>query len=287
MSIMCPMVGSRSTGERGGALEPAIELSDKEQSGLARCRRALEKGRRVAGRVLASGEHGILVELRGAIGHVPAAERAAAPARRSLRPGGAHRWDGWVVAVAGDLVHLCAQRPAERPDEEAIRHAEVVSVGRAGALARLTDDGTMAVVPWDELSWQPSLVPPALERGMPIAGRVVGLTLDGPVLSPRSVVPSRWPAVALALTPGMEVEAHVEALAGGQALLHTRRAPRARTVVATDALPPQAVPGSTLGATVVSVNAHAGELVLEDFSLRPGGPRASPRSDQEAATRGP
>jgi hypothetical protein len=267
------MVESPSTGDRGGALEP-VELPDKERRGLARCRRALEKGRRVRGRVAASGDLGVLVELRGAVGHVPASDRAAGGARRSLWPGAADRWEGWVSAVAGDVVHLCARRPAGRPDEETVRRAQVVSVGRSGALARLADDGATAVVPWEELSWQPSLEPPALERGMEVAGRVVGLTLEGPVLSPRSVVPSPWPAIALAHPPGTEVEAVVERIQGDQALLRTERAPRARTIVGVEALPGDAAPGSTLGAAVVRVNALAGELVLAGFSSRPGRPRA-------------
>src|SRR5687768_5432554 len=122
------MVGPGSAGEPARAQGILDELGGRERRGLERCRRALEKGRRVRGRTLASSEqHGLLLDLRGAVGHVPAADAAARPAGGRSWRGGERQWEGWVVAVQGDLVHLSARRPGEEGDEQPLREAEVLS----------------------------------------------------------------------------------------------------------------------------------------------------------------
>ena len=251
---------SGGVGGVGGAPEEA--LPEAEQHGLARCRHALERGRRVRGRVVASGDHGLLLDVHGAVGHVPAADATDRPATRGLRAASPGRWDGWVVAVGDDLVHLAARRPSDSGS----RRAEVLTTGRSGLLVRLADEGSLAVVPWEELSWQPLLEPPRVEPGTVISGTVVGITLDGPVLSPRSLVPSPWPAIALALPPGATVRARVETIPGDQALLRTTVPPRAAAVVAADELPHGTAPGATLTARVDEVNPLAGLLALAELS---------------------
>jgi hypothetical protein len=249
-------------------------LSTGERRGLRRCRNALEKGRRVRGRIVASGHHGLLVDLRGVPGHVPTAEVSARRASRLPWAGADERWDGWVVAVGDDLVHLSPRRPEERFAEARVRSGEVVTTGRAGARIRIEGAGSLAIMPWEELSWQPMLEPPRLEPGTVLTGRIDDITLEGPILSPRSLVPTPWPAIALALPPGTRVGATVEHRAGGQALLRTDRAPRAATIVPVDRLPRDAAPGATVEATVEEVNALAGLLVLGELSLRSPSSRA-------------
>jgi hypothetical protein len=283
------MVGHGSAGEPGRADEIPADLARRELRGLERCRRALERGRRVRGRPIASGDqHGLLLDLHGALGHVPPAEAAARPpASRAWRL--RDEWVGWVAAVSGDLVHLVARRGAGG-DDGPVRAAEVVEAEPDCAVVRL-DDGSRAVVPWEETSWEPLLERPALRRGDPIAGRVVGLTLDGPVLSPRAMTPSPWHAIALALPAGAPVAARVEALAGRHALLRTCRAPRAATVMRADALPAGTQPGDVIAATVARVNAHAGTLTLEALSPTaraprpaPAAPTPGPRGPEQAAS---
>ncbi|HEV2814865.1 MAG TPA: hypothetical protein VGW10_16540 [Solirubrobacteraceae bacterium] len=256
------------------------DVSARERRGLDRARRSLERGRRVRGRVVASGDHGVLVELRGVPGHVPPGEVVERPTSRRIWGRAAGQWEGWVEAVGEDLVHLSATRAAER----GVRTGEVLTTGRSGALTRLDDDGSLAVVPWDELSWQPALEAPPIERGTKVAGTVVGLSLDGPLLSPRALTPSPWPAIALALPEGAEVVVDVEATADGRALLRTTSAPRAAAVVPLDRLPPGTGEGTELDATVVRVNVVGGAVVLGGFS--PRSPRA-PRRARAAPTPGP
>jgi hypothetical protein len=272
------MVERGSAGEPGRAERIPGDVTPREQRGLDRCRRALERGRRVRGRPIASSEqHGLLVDLRGTVGHVPAADAAARPPGNRWR-GGQEAWEGWVVAVSGDLVHLAARWAGEEGGDAPIRRAEVMSTTRSGAVVRL-DDGSPGVLPWEELSWLPSLGPPELPAGTRLEGRIVALTLEGPVFSPRAVAPSPWPAIALALPPGTDVGVHVVERGGGHALLRTDRAPRAAALVPEDALPPDGVSE----ATVVRVNAIAGALVLED--LRSGS--RAPRPAREARRQGP
>ncbi|HEX2087589.1 MAG TPA: hypothetical protein VHF89_18035 [Solirubrobacteraceae bacterium] len=227
-----------------------------------------------------SAEHGLLVDLRGALGHVPAAE--AGDRRASANAlGRAHgEWEGEVVAIAGDLVHLC-RRSGEGRDARPVRHGEVLNVGRSGALVRLEGDGSLAVVPWEELSWEPSLAPRELERGERVEGRVVGLTLDGPVLSPRALVPSPWPAIALALPPGTRCAARLEAVADGTALLRTARPPRAAAVVDAAVLPPGAGPDAVLEATIARVDAIGGALVVGEVTFAAA---RAPRPERAAPT---
>jgi ribosomal protein S1 len=158
-----------------------------------------------------------------------------------------------------------------------MREGTVVRLGRSCAVVRLDGDGSPAIVPWEELSWWPSLDPPSLRAGDHVAGRVVGLTLDGPVLSPRAVTPSPWPAVALALPVGTTVSVRVEASDGARALVRTDRAPRALAVVAAAHLEP----GATLEATVTGVDATAETLELSLPEAR------APRHAREARTPGP
>ena len=227
------------------------------------------------GRTIASHDrHGLLLDLRGAIGHVPAAD-AAAPARAARWRGGDAQWEGWVVAIAGDLVHLGARSPLDEHDESPLRTAHVLGTARSGSMARL-EGGSTAIVPWDELSWEPMLAPPELPPGSPLRGRVVALTLEGPVLSPRAVAPSPWPAIALALPPGTDVTVRLEARERGHALLRTEQAPRAAAVVSDEALPSALRPGATFAATVAHVNAVASALVLEDLRPRARAPRHAP-----------
>jgi hypothetical protein len=274
------MVERRSARDDDGANDETA-VTQRERRGLERCVRAQERGRRVRGRPVATGEHGLLVDVGGAIGHVPAADAAHRARRRSVWGRAAGEWEGWVVAVAGDLVHLCAERPAA--PEGPVRTGEVVGTGRSGAVLRLVDardagdhDGqARAVMPWEELSWEPMLEPPALGPGTRVTGRVVGLTVEhGPELSPRALAPTPWPAIALALPPGSSVAAHVEAVARGRARLRTLTAPRAVAIVATDELPPGAAPGATVDAVVAAVNPAAGALVLERLALSDRAARA-------------
>ena len=229
--------------------------------------------------MVASGEEGLLIDLRGALGHVPASEAEPRPAARSIWGRSAEHWEGWVVAVGRDLVHLSTRRPEDRSDQESVRGGEVVTTGRSGARARL-DDGSLAVIPWGELSWEPWLERPDLPHGTPIAGRVVGLTLDGPVLSPRALLPTPWPAVALAHPSGASVTARVEAHGEGRARARLERAPRAVAIVDD----PRLRPGDLVEAVVEEVNPIAGRLTLAD--VRRAGPRAL-RPAPEAARRGP
>ena len=270
------MVGRGSAGEPGRAEEALRELSPGERRGLERCRRALERGRRVRGRPIASSDRdGLLLDLGGALGHVPPAEVAAGRAPASVRHPHDSRWEGWVAAVAGDLVHLVGRRPGANAADDPVRGAEIVSVGGEGVVVRL-DDGKLGIAPWEELSWGPALEPPEHSRGTLLSGRIVGLSLDGPVLSPRAVQPTPWPAIALALPPGTTVEAHVEACANGHALLRTARAPRAAALVPEDALPEGTHPGDTVEATVARVNPIAGTLVLDGLSPCARAPRRAP-----------
>jgi hypothetical protein len=285
------MVGRGSAGEPDRAHGILGELGNRERRGLQRCRRALEKGRRVRGRTIASSDqHGLLLDLGGAVGHLPATEmgaragtaaagasaHAGARARASaLWRGGEPQWEGWVAAVAADLVHLSCRRPGEEGDEQPIRRAEVVATGRSGATVRL-EDGSSGVVPWDELSWEPLLGAPRLPVGATVVGRVVALTLEGPVISPRAIAPSPWPAIALALPPGSEVVARVEARTPEHLLLRTDRPPRAAAVAEAHALPVDARPGLEVSATVARVNAIGGALVLDDVRPRARAPRPAP-----------
>jgi hypothetical protein len=235
----------------------------------------------VRGRPVVSGEEGLLLDLRGILGHVPAADARELGTRGGLGRAVDER-ECWVVAVTDDLVHLAARRPGARGDEGAIRRGIVVGAGPHGARVRLdgetSRDGqpSFAVVPWDELSWEPSLGPPSLEPGAEVAGRVVGLTLAGPILSPRSVVPTPWPAIALAVPPGTRVGARVEACSGGRALLRTATEPRAAAVVPGDRLPEGSGPGTVLEATVVRVNPPAGALELDGLSASSRAPPRAP-----------
>jgi hypothetical protein len=284
-------VGQGSAGEPTRAREIYGELGDRERRGLERCRSALERGRRVRGRPIASSEqHGLLVDLRGAVGHVPAGDMATRPRRRSVWRGGERHWDGWVVVVHDDLVHLAARPPGDEGDEAPVREAEILSAARSGAVVRL-DDGSIGLVPLDELSWEPSLGVPALDRGTKLRGRIVALTLEGPVLSPRAVAPSPWPAIALAYPPGTEVAAVVEQRTGSRVLLRTDRAPRAPAVVDAEALPGDPDPGARFEATVTRVNAIAGAVVLERLrsparALRPApeAPTQERREPRRAAS---
>lgn len=259
----------------------------RERRGLDRCRRALDRGRRVRGRVVASGAHGLLVDLRGALGHVPAGEAVERPTSGGAwrRPTG--QWEGWVVAVGDDLVHLSARPPQDRLGE-GVREGDVVQMLADRAIVKLRGDGRNAVVPCGELSWQPSLDPPRVAVGTALAGRIVGLTVDhGPVLSPRSLVPTPWPAIALALPVGARVAARVERVDGDRVQLRTARAPRAAAIVGGDG--PAPAEGAEVEATVVRVDAAAATLVLEDLAVRASGTRA-PRPGTAAATpepRGP
>ena len=264
------MVGYGSAGEPSRAKEGRDGLSARERRGLDRCRRALERGRRVRGRPVAeSHRDGLLLELGGVLGHVPAADAAARrPAPRLWGPRES-QWQGWVAAVGPDLVHLVAERPG--PGDAPVHAAEVVEARDDDALVRL-GDGSPGVVPWDELSWEPALEPRRLEPGARLEGRVVGITLEGPLLSPRAVLPSPWPAVALALPRGTRVAARVEALHAGHALVRTDRAPRAAAVVREEAL----ALGEVVEATVARVNATAGVLVLDDLRPRSRAPRLAP-----------
>lgn len=276
------MVGHGSAGEPSRANEASHGLSARERRGLERCRRALDRGRRVRGRPIASSDRdGLLLDLGGILGHVPPAETAPPRRRARVWRSSGDQWEGWVAAVAGDLVHLVAQRPDGDAADGPVREAEVLRAGRDGAVVRL-DDGKLGVVPWEELSWEPALAPPVLLPGTTLAGRVVALSLDGPVLSPRAVTPSPWPAIALALALGTRLGAHVEARVGHHALLRTDRAPRARATVHEDALPEGTQPGDAVQATVVRVNAIAGTLVLD--ALSPGA--RAPRRARGARTRG-
>jgi hypothetical protein len=277
------MVGRGSTGDSARAQKTPVGFGEQERRGLERCRRALERGRRIRGRRIAASErHGLLLDLRGAVGHAPASEAARAAGSGSVWRGGDAHFEGWVVAVQGDLVHLSARRPGAEGDEEPMRGAEVLSTSRSGAVVRL-DDGAVGVLPWEELSWEPMLGMPDLPAGARLEGRIVALTLEGPMLSTRAAAPTPWPAIALALPPGSAVTAHVEKLAGDHALLRTDLAPRAPAVVPATALPAGTGPGGTVTATVARVNPIAGALVLEDLSP---GPRA-PRHGPEARRRGP
>jgi hypothetical protein len=280
------MVGRDPAGDSAPAQGIPVDLGARERRGLERCRRALERERRVRGRPIASSDrHGLLLDLRGAVGHAPAAEVAARPPSGNLWRGGDSQWEGWVVAVHGDLVHLTARRPGDE-GEAPIRAAEVLSTARSGAVVRL-DDGTIGVVPWDELSWEPTLGLPELPRGMRLEGRIVALSLEGPVLSPRAVAPTPWPAIALAYPPGSAAQVRVEGRAGGHVLVRTERAPRAAAIVPEDEVPD----ATSLDATVVEVNAVAAALVLENFSPRspralrpaPGAPTQGPPGPQQVA----
>ena len=280
------MVGPGSAGDAARAKEISGGPDAKERRGIDRCRRALEKGRRVRGRTIASDErHGLLLDLRGAVGHVPAADAAARAVRGARWRGDDAQWEGWVVAITGDLVHLGARRPREEHDEAPLRTAHVVGTARPGVMARL-EDGSTAIVPWDELSWEPMLAPPELPAGTPLRGRVVALTLEGPVLSPRAVAPSPWPAIALALPPGTDVTVRLEARERGHALVRTEQAPRAAVLVPDDALPTALGPGAIFAATVERVNAIAASLVLENLRPRSRAPRHAPAAGRPGP-RGP
>ena len=280
------MVGRGSAGEPSRADGLPGDISARERRGLERCRRALERGRRVHGRIVASDERlGLLLDLRGAVGHVPPEDAAAPAARGSVLRPGERDWEGWVVAVAGDVVHLGARRPGGAGDDGPVRDAEVLSTGRSGAVVRL-DDGLLGVVPWEELSWEPCLARPELPRGTRLAGRVVGLTLDGPVLSPRAIAPTPWPAIALALAPDEVVAARVEARSGDLALLRTARAPRAAAVVPAAELPEGSEVGAVLEARVARISAPAGTLELADLRPSARAPRPSPEA-RRPGPRGP
>lgn len=274
MSTIRPMVGQGSARDVRSAA--GGEPPPRQRRALARCRRALERGRPVRGRRIVAGDEGLLLDLRGVLGHVPASEANERPPTRGVLGPVRDRWEGWVVAVADDLVHLCAQRPGERADVTAVRRGEVVSSGTSGARVRLEGETSLAVLPWEELSWEPLLEPPSLAPGTQVTGRVVGLTLGGPVLSPRSATPSPWPAIALALAPGSTVHACVEARTANRALLRTVTAPRAAAIVSAERLPSDAGPGTALEVTVVRVNAAAGALELDGISPGPRAPRLAP-----------
>ncbi len=285
MSTMAhPMVEDGSTSDAGALLKDAVEVPARERRGLDRCRRALERGRRVRGRVVASDARGLLVDLRGALGHVPAGEAVERPTSGGAwqRPTG--QWEGWVAAVGDDLVHLSARPPQDRV-AEGMREGEVVEALPDRAIVRLRGDGRNAVVPCGELSWQPSLEPPRIAVGAQLAGRIVGLTVDhGPVLSPRSLLPTPWPAIALALASGGRVRARIEAVRGDRAQLRTEQAPRAVAIVAAGELPAGLGEGAEVEATVVRVDAAAATLVLADVAARATATRA-PRRGRAAATR--
>ncbi len=279
-----PMVEGGSASDARALLKESGEVPARERRGLDRCRRALERGRRVRGRVIASGAHGLLVDLRGALGHVPAGEAVerAASGGAWRRPTG--QWEGWVAAVGDDLVHLSA-RPPQDHVAEGMREGEVVEALGDRAIVKLRGDGRHAVVPCGELSWQPSLEPPRLALGTQLAGRIVGLTVDhGPVLSPRSLLPTPWPAIALALPVGGRVGARVELLGGDRAQLRTEQAPRAVAIVAADGLPAAAGEGAEVEATVLRVDAAAATLVLADVAAWATPTRAL-RRGRAAATR--
>lgn len=224
---------------------------------------------------MASGPRGLLVDLRGAVGHVPAAEAEQRPTRHTAWRRASGQWEGWVAAVGDDLVHLSGRPPQDR-GAEGVREGEVVEMLDDRAVVRLVGEGGMAVVPARELSWQPALEPRRLAPGTRVAGRVVGLTVHhGPVLSPRSLVPTPWPAIALALPPGATVAARVEAVAGDRACVRTTLAPRATAIVPVDQLPDGARPGSEIEATVVRVDAASGTLALDAVSSLAATPRAA------------
>ena len=202
----------------------------------------------------------MLVDVRGALGHVPAAE--VEHGRRVLLGRGG--WHGWVTGVAFDLVHLTAEPPG-RAREDAACSGEVVQIEGPGAVVRL-DGGRTAVLPFVELSWDPALAPRRLEIGDRVTGRVVGLTLDGPILSPRSVAPSPWPAAALAFPAGTRVPARVTEIGRGRVALRIERPPRLTAIVPAYELPLDVLPGAPVEATVATVHALAGALQLTDVS---------------------
>ena len=266
-------------------LKDSDGVPTRERRGLDRCRRALERGRRVGGRVIASGAHGLLVDLRGTLGHVRAGEAVERPSSGGAwrRPTG--QWEGWVAAVGDDLVHLSARPPQDRV-AEGVLEGEVVQALADRAIVRLCGDGRHAVVPCGELSWQPSLEPPRIALGTPLAGRIVGLTVDhGPVLSPRSLLPTPWPAIALALPAGGRVGARVERIDGDRAQLRTEQAPRAVAIVPADRLPAELGEGAEVEATVVRVDAAAAALLVGEVVARTSATRA-PQRGTAAGTRG-
>ena len=262
-------------------------MSSIMQSGgraLERCRRAQERGRRVRGRVVAAGDAGLLVDLGGVYGHAPA-EGAGTDARGLRRSGVAgparrgERWTGWVIAVTPDLVHLTSSSSGTSPSRGPVRSGIVEAVGSEGARVRL--DGApdpsaagkgrppeRAIVPFGELSWFDDLSAGApLAPGDTVRGRISELTLDGPVVSPRSLTPTPWPAVALALAPGTRVPAQVEAVREGRALVRLEAPARPTVAVGAERLPDGAEQGSEIEVVVGRVDPVARRLTLDELGL--------------------
>ena len=228
------------------------------------------------GPLLASGPEGLLVDLGGALGHLPAGESG-----ESIRRRGA-----WVAAVDGDLVHLTAERPWLGGYEGALRSGVVVSATSHRAVAQLEGGGPSAVVLFEELSWEQLVVPPVLAPGDPVRGRVIGLSLDGPILSPRAVVPAPWPAVALANPRGMRVPARVDAVEGDRVAVRLERAPRITAVLVRHELPLGVLPGASVEGTVERVDVLGCALTLCDVRPRPTAHVAARRWPPRRAARG-
>jgi hypothetical protein len=258
------MVGEHSSWDQGHAENG---VSWRERRALARARRALQKGTRVTGRPLAEGRHGLLVDLRGVVGHVPASEAGRTPERAAGLRSRLASWEGWVCAVGDDLVHLSTNGPTPAGDDGEICSGIITAIGPTAAVVRLDGRPDDAILPWEEMSWEPALGDPRLETGDRVAGRVVAITLEGPVLSPRSVLPTPWPAVALALPAGSRIAVRIERLAGGRAEVRTCTPPRVRSIVGAGALPGDAAPGDVLETTVVRVDPIGGALVLDELAV--------------------
>jgi len=239
------LAGARVTGVVVAAPPGGPVRISPRALGLARCERAQAAGRRVRGRVVAARGDAALLD----VGGVRALARGAA-------------CTGWVDAVSEQLVTLAPERRGARPSPTAltlVRSALVEWVYDAGAWVVL-DDGSPAFVPRDEVGWAPLLSTVGILRpGDRVRGRVVGLTVDGPLLSPRAATPDPWTAVALELPAGCLVRVRVEQVAGGSALVRVLGVPPAAALVPVDAT---LRIGEVLDAAVEQVDEAARRLLL-------------------------
>ena len=276
-----PFLAGRPLDELPGMTLPAVvtrvdaatgevELSAR-RAAVARARRALAGGRSLRGRVVRSGTHGLLLDVAGVRGFVPAA--ALGEEERSAAAMVGERWRGRVVAVTD---HLCILGRLPEPPG-AVVTGTVQAIGPEGAWVALAGRGARrALAVRDELGWTPGEEPAV---GDAVSGAVLDLTMSGPRISLRALQPSPWPAVALELEAGMPVTAAVRATTADGAIVRLVDQPHAEAHVLAGDLPGAVRAGVWLHAVVRQVDVRAGRLALVAIRTGPG-----PRPGREART---
>ena len=282
-----PFLAGRPLEELLGVTLPAVVVGADPASGevelsarlaaVDRVRRALGRRRQVRGRIVSEGEHGLLLDVGGLRGFVPATALAGATRRRGEPL--LDRWRGRPVAVTD---HLCILGASADPPGSAVT-GTVEAIGPEGAWVALEGRGARrALAVRDELGWTPGEEPAV---GDTVRGAVLDLTMAGPRISLRALRPSPWPAVALELEPGTPVTAAVRAATADGAIVRLVDQPHAQARVPATALPGPVRAGQWLHAVVHRVDASAGRLALAAIRAGPG-PRPA-RAERTGARRAP